>query len=246
MKQASYSATIPIATFSLLLGIAAVPARAGESAQVRIPTEPIRYHACMSTGAHTEYDSAAFSTKNPGPDLASHSRHLSAIASAFDDWLTQKYGFHGSANCATFGTLAEAKNWLQGRKRHVEQLPAVFNNQYFATDWTFEGGTAAVATPPSAQPAAPSTPTTFFFCEAIQNGVGYDSAIFEARNDILTARRAQFAFAAYLSQKYKLVGMATCRTNPTLAGAQSMQHAHAYGAYSQSSNRIATGWVYKP
>jgi hypothetical protein len=246
MKKASYSATFPIAAFAVLLGFAAMPVRAGEAGNIRIPTAPILYHACMSTGAHTEYDSAAFTSKNPGPDLASHSRHSTAMASAFDAWLTQQHGFHGLAQCFTFTTLAEANTWLQGRKQHVAQLPAVFNNKHFATDWTFEGGSAPVATPQPAQPVVPGVPKVFWFCTAVQNGVGYDSAIFEAPNDTLTSRRAHLGFAAYLGQKYKFVGGATCRSQPTLAAAQSMQHAHAYGAYSQSSNRIATGWVYKP
>jgi hypothetical protein len=125
-------------------------------------------------------------------------------------------------------------------------LNPVFKPKYFATDWTFEGGSAPVATPQPAQPAAPGVPKVFWFCNAIQNGVGYDSAIFEAPNDTFTARRAQLTYAAYLSQKYKFIGGANCWSNPTLAGAQSSQHAYSYGAYSQSSNRIATGWVYKP
>jgi hypothetical protein len=245
VKQTSYAATITIAAFSMLLGVAAMPARAGEAGQVKIPTAPILYHACMSTGAHTEYDSAAFSTKNPGPDLASHSRQLSTMASAFDAWLTQRHGFHGLAQCFTFATLAEAENWLQGRKQHVEQLPAVFNNKYFATDWTYEGGTAAVAAPQAAQPAAPGAPPVFWFCEGIQNGVGYDSAIFEAPNDSLNARRAQLTYAAYLSQKYKFLGGASCRSNPTLAAAQAAQQEYSVGVYSQTSQRVATGWVYK-
>jgi len=249
MKLASLTATLSIGAFSLLPVIAAMPALAGEAGNIKIPTAPILYHACMSGAGHTEYDSAAYSTKNPGPDLAIHSRHLTAMASAFDAWLTQRHGFHGLAQCFTFATQAEARNWLQGRKQHVEQLNPVFKPRYFATDWTYEGGTAAVAAPQppqGAQSVAPGAPKVFWFCTAIQNGVGYDSGIFEAPNDSFNARRAQLTFAAYLSQKYKFVGGATCRSNPTLAGAQSMQHAHAYGAYSQSSNRIATGWVYKP
>ena len=121
----------------MLLGIGATPARAGEGL-VEIPKAPILYYACMSTGAHTEYDSAAFSTRNPGPELASHTRHNAAMASAFDAWLTQKYGFHGVAICGTHDTLAAAENWLQWRKQQVEQLPAVLNNTYYATDWTYE------------------------------------------------------------------------------------------------------------
>jgi hypothetical protein len=249
MKSTRMTASFTIAVVSMLLGIVLVPAGAGEAGQVRIPTAPILYHACMSTGAHTEYDSATFSTKNPGPDLASHTRHLSTMGAAFDAWLTQRHDFHGLAQCFSFATLAEAQNWLQGRKQHVAQLPAVFNNKHFATDWTYESGTAAVAspkTPQTAQPAAPGVPVVFWFCTAIQNGVGYDSAIFEAPNDTLTARRAQLGYAAYLSQKYKFVGGATCRSNPTLAAAQAGQHAYSVGVYSQTSRRVATGWVYKP
>lgn len=246
MKLASLTAILSIGACGLLPVIVALPARAGEAGNIKIPTAPILYHACMSTGGRIEYDSAAYSTKNPGPDLASHSRHLTTMASAFDAWLTQRHGFHGLAQCFSFATQAEAKNWLQGRKQHVAQLPAVFNNQHFATDWTYEGGTAAVATPQSARPAAAGTPTAFYFCQAIQNGVGYDSAIFEAAYDALTARRAQFSFSAHLSQQYKLAGMATCRSNPTLAAAQAAQQAHTVGVYSQASRRVATGWVYKP
>ena len=64
MKRATYFASLTIAAFSLLLGIAGMPARAGEAGQVKIPTAPILYYACMSTGAHTEYDSAIFEAAN--------------------------------------------------------------------------------------------------------------------------------------------------------------------------------------
>lgn len=245
MKQASHAVAVSMAAMSLLPGVAATPAGAGEAGNIRIPTAPILHHACMSGGGHTEYDSAAFTSKNPGPDLASHTHQLATMATAFDAWLTQKHNFHGLAQCFSFGTQAEANDWLRGRKQHVEQLNPVFNPRYFATDWSYQGGTVAAAAPQPAQPAAQGAPKVFWFCTAIQNGVGYDSGIFEAPNDI-TGRRAQFAFAAHLSQQYKFVGGATCRSNPTLAGAQSMQQAYAYGAYSQSSNRIATGWVYQP
>jgi hypothetical protein len=246
VKQASDTATISIAAFCMLLGTGAMPARAGEAGNVQVPTAPILYHACMSTAQNIEYDSAAFSTKNPGTALASHTQHLETMASAFDAWLTQGHSFHGLAQCFSFATLAEAKKCLQGRKQNVEQSAAVFNNKYFASDWTYQGGTPAVAAPPSAQPAAPRVPTAFHFCEAIQNGVGYDSAIFEAPNDALTTRGAPLAYAAYLSQKYKLVGGAICRSKPTLATAQAAQQAYSVGAYSRASQRVATGWVYKP
>ena len=245
MNRASHVASSIIAGFSMLPGIAASPARAGEG-QVRIPTAPILYYACMSTGAHTEYDSAAFSTNNPGKDLPSHSRHNTAMATAFDAWLTQKYGFHGLVNCGTFDTLAEAENWLRGRKQHVEQLPAVFNNKYYATDWTYEsGGTAAVVTPQAAQPAAPGVATAHWFCIAIHQGVEYDSAIFEAPNDTLTSRRAYLEYSAYLSEQYRITASSTCVSKPTLAAAQAALQAYPARADGGVKQRIATNWAFK-
>ena len=247
MKLTRHTASFSIAAFGLLLGIALVPARAGEGGfQQPISTAPILYYACMSAGTRDEYDSAPFSTKNPGPDLASHTRHNSAMASAFDAWLTEKYGYRGVATCGTFATLAEAKNWLQGRKKHVEQLPAVFNNKHYATDWTYQsGGPVVVATPQATQPAAPGVPTVFWYCVVIQNGVEYDSAVFEAPNDA-SSRRASLSYAAYLSTTYKLVGGASCWSKPTRAAAQAALQAHPAGARAGITQRIATGWVYKP
>lgn len=245
MNRTSRVVSLMIA-FSMLPGIAATPARAGESANIKIPTAPILYYACMSAGGHVEYDSAAFSGKNPGPDLPSHSRRHTAMATAFDAWLTQKYGFHGVVTCGTFDTLAEAENWLQGRKQHVESLPAIFNNKYYRTDWTYQAdGTAAVATPPAAQPAAPAVPTVFWFCVAIHQGVEYDSAIFEAPNNAMISRGAYFGYNAYLSEKYRIVGGSTCVSKPTLAAAQAALQ--GYSAYVQGGvkQRIATGWTYR-
>lgn len=246
MNRTSPGASFTIAAFSMVLSISATPARAGESGNVRIPTAPILYHACMSTGARVEYDSAAFSTKNPGPDLASHSRHLTAMGEAFGAWLTQNYGFNGLVNCGTYNTLAEAENWLRGRKQYVEQLPAIFNNKYYATDWTYQsGGTAEVAAPQAAQPAAPGVPTVFWFCVAIHQGIEYDSAVFEAPNNALTSRRAYFGYNAHLSERYRIGAPSTCVSKPTRAAAEAALQDYPARVQGGVRQRIETGWAYK-
>jgi hypothetical protein len=221
-----------------------------------MPTAPTLFYACMSAGGRTEYDSAAFAHKNPGPVYKDHYELNVKMTAAFDAYLTQKYGFHGNVNCGRYNTLAEAKQWLQGRESHVQGLGSQFT--YTATDWTYdaapiESAPAATTTTPGAtvqasQPAASAAgaPTAFFVCIAVSQGTAYESAIFEARNDIGTARRMQFTFAAYLSEKYKGSAMPNCTSKPTRAAVQAYLQEFPAGVLGGVSQHVATGWAYNP
>ena len=168
-------------TFGLLLYAACRAVVAGESPGP-MPTAPTLFYACMSAGGRTEYDSAAFAHKNPGPVYKDHYELNVKMMAAFDAYLTQKYGFHGNVNCGRYNTLAEAKQWLQGRESHVQGLGSQFT--YTATDWTYdaapiESAPAAATTTPAAtvqasQPAASATgaATAFFVCIAVSQGTG--------------------------------------------------------------------------
>jgi hypothetical protein len=209
----------------------------------------------MSTGGRAEYDSAAFAYKNPGPVYRDHYELNVKMTAAFDAYLTQKYGFHGLVNCGRHNTLAEATKWLQGRASQVSSLGNQY--KYTATDWSYAAApvesapattTSAAATAPAGQTAAStaSEPTTFYFCIANSQGVGYESDVFQARNDVGTARRIQFTYAKFLSEKYKVGAMPNCRSKPTRAEAQDYLQQFSAGVYGGVSQHVATGWVYSP
>jgi hypothetical protein len=221
-----------------------------------MPTAPTLFYACMSSAGRTEYDSAAFSHPNPGPAYKDHSKLHQEMATAFDAWLMQKHGFHGLVQCGQYGTLAEAKQWLQGRE-NLSRASGMQNITYVATDWTYDGGSAASAAPtsaptqgaiPAAQPApaVASGSTAFFVCSAVWNGTQYDSAVFEASNDAATARRMMFTFGAYLSEKYRVSGMPRCTPRPTQAAAQAYLQEYSAGVSGGATQHVATGWASDP
>ena len=209
----------------------------------------------MSTGGVTEYDSAAFARKNPGPTYKDHQTLNTKMTAAFDAYLTQKHQFHGIVQCGQHNTLAEAKQWLQWRESHVRGLGRA-DAKYVATDWTYEASpveVAAAATTtaqdatahPNPTPAsAAAEATSFFVCVASWQGVAYESAVFEARNDAGTARGMMFKFAAYLGEKYKVSGMPICRSKTTREAAQAYLQEFAAGASGGVSQHVSTGWVY--
>jgi hypothetical protein len=225
-----------------------------------MPTEPTLFYACMSTGGFSEYDSAAFASKNPGPDYKDHYILNEKMLAAFDVYLTQKYGFHGVVQCGQHKTLAEAKQWLQWRESESHGVGKQY--KYFATDWTYDAGpsesataanpTTHDATAPAVQPAAApapaaaaaSEPTTFYVCVAVSQGVAYESAVFEARND--AARAIYFAFRTYLVEKYNVGALVNCTPRPTSAAAQAYLKEFPVGVYGGVSQHVATGWVYNP
>jgi hypothetical protein len=215
-----------------------------------MPTAPTLYYACMSTAGVTEYDSAAFARDNPGPALKDHQTLNTKMMAAFDAYLTQKHGFHGLVQCSQHNTLAEAKQWLKWRESQVRAITRP-DAKYVATDWTYDASPAEVAaaanatTQPSPTPApAAAAATSFFVCVASWQGVAYESAVFEARNDAGTGRGMMFKFAAYLSEKYKTSGMPICRSKPTREAAQAYLKEYAAGASGGVSQHVATGWVY--
>jgi hypothetical protein len=220
-----------------------------------MPTAPTLFYACMSTAGRTEYDSAAFSHKNPGPAYKDHSNLHQEIATAFDAWLTQKHGFHGIVQCGQFGTLDEAKQWLQGRENE-SRAAGKMNITYVATDWTYDGSStssaASTSTPtqgatiqagPTA-PAAASGSTAFFVCSAVSNRIQYDSAVFEAGTDAATGRKMMFQFGAHLSEKYRISGMPRCTPRPTQAAAQAYLQEFSAGVSGGVTQHVATGWAY--
>ena len=255
MKPLTQPTQVTRAVFGLLLCITCAAAVAGEP-HVPMPTAPTLFYACMSTGRLMEYDSAAFARKNPGPAYKDHEDLHQKMTAAFDEYLTQKYGFHGIVQCGNHNTLAEAQQWLQWRESESHGVGKQY--QYIATDWTYDAGptesapsattTTLDATAPAGQPAASaaSGPTAFFFCIAVSKGVAYESAVFEARNDAGTARRMFFTYAAYLSEKYNVGAMANCRSRPTRAEAQAHLQEFSAGVYGGASQHVATGWVYNP
>ena len=244
---------VTCAVFSLLAYAACATAVAGEP-RTPMPTEPTLFYACMSSGGRFEYDSAAFAWKNPGPVYEDHYKLNLKMTTAFDEHLTRKYGFHGLVQCGQYKTLAEAKQWLQWRESRSREPGMQY--QYFATDWTYVAGSSEAApaatatthdaTAQAAQPAAAaaSVPTAFFVCIAVVPGAAYESAVFEARNDAGSARRAHFSFAAYLSQKHNIGAMPACRSWPTRAEAQAYLQEYPAGVSGGVTQRVATGWVY--
>ena len=255
MKQLTRPTHIKKSLFGLLLCAACTAVVAGDPPGP-MPTAPTLFYACMSTGGRTEYDSAAFAHKNPGPVYKDHYELNVKMTAAFDAYLTQKYGFHGVVNCGRYDTLAEAKQWLQGRESHVQGLGSQFT--YTATDWTYDA--AATESAPAATTAAPgatvqaSQPaasaagasTAFFVCIAVSQGTAYESDVFEARNDVGTARRMQFGFAAYLAEKYKGGSMPNCTSKPTRAALEAHLQQFPASARAGVSQTVATGWVYNP
>lgn len=219
-----------------------------------VPTAGTLFYACMSTGGVTEYDSAAFAHRNPGPDYMDHQKLYENMSAAFDGYLTQTYGFHGLVQCGQYNTLAEAQKWLQWRESVVRGL-ARPDAKYVATDWTYEAAaskapstaaTTQAATVQAVQPAmvSPSEPMAFYVCTAISQGVAYQSAIFEAGNNAGVARRIMFKYAAYLGEKYKVSGMPTCRSKATRAEVQAYLQQFPAGVAGGVSQQVATGWVY--
>lgn len=87
MKRIARPAHITGAVFTALLCVACASAGAGEIPGP-IPTAPTLYYACMSTGGVTEYDSAAFARKNPGPTYKDHQTLNTKMTAAFDAYLT--------------------------------------------------------------------------------------------------------------------------------------------------------------
>lgn len=252
MKRITRPTHVTCAVFILLLCVACTTATAGEPVG-DMPTAPTLFYACMSTGKFVEYDSAAFAGKNPGAVYKDHYNLNLKMTAAFDAYLTQKYGFHGLVQCGRYNTLAEAQHWLQGRKSQVQGLGQQY--QYVATDWTYDAGAtesapSATTTTPNAtvqtsQPAASaaSPPTTFYVCVGVSQGVAYESAIFEAGNDALTARRMYGSFMVFLNEKHKVSAQAQCTPQPTRAAAQTYLQQFSAGV-SGVSQHVATGWVY--
>ena len=258
MKRTTWRMQVICAALSPLLGLASTLAVAGEP-RTPMPTAPTLYYACMSAAGNNpsnsaEYDSAAFARKNPGPVYKDHYELNVKMTAAFDEYITQKYSFHGLVNCGTHSTLAEAQQWLQGR----ESQSRLMNYKYVATDWAYDAGsiesapsvttTTPDATAHAGQPAASaaSEPTTFFACAGASKGVQYDSAVFEARNDALTARRMYSSFMVYLNEKYKVNAQATCMPRPTHAEAQAYLQQFSAGGSGGVTQHVATGWVYNP
>ena len=101
MNRIALPTRIDCAVFSLLSCLA-FASSAGELPPP-IPTAPTLYYACMSTGGRAEYDSAAFSAKNPGPVYRDHAIFHQKMSTAFDEYLVQKYGFHGIVQCGQIG-----------------------------------------------------------------------------------------------------------------------------------------------
>ncbi len=247
----------PCAGFSVLLSVVCAAAMAGEPRDP-MPTTPTLFYACMSSGRNPsgsfEYDSAAFERENPGSDYKDHYDLNIKMTAAFDEYLTQKYGFHGLVQCGHYTTLAEAKQWLQGRESR-SRSPGM-SYKYFATDWTYDAaptGSAPSATTTThdataqAAPAAASAasvPTAFYYCVGVLPGVAYESAVFEAGNDAFTARRMYFEFKVYLNEKHRVNATARCTPRPTRAEAE--KHLQEFPGGASGDRRVATGWVYNP
>ncbi len=140
MKRITWHTQVICAVLSPLPGLASTAAVAGEP-RTPMPTAPTLYYACMSAAGNNpsnsaEYDSAAFARKNPGPVYKDHYDLAVKMTAAFDEYLTQKYGFRGVVNCGNHNTLAEAQQWLQGR----ESQARLRNFKYVATDWAYDAG----------------------------------------------------------------------------------------------------------
>ena len=105
MKRTTWRMQVICAAVSPLLGLASTLAVAGEP-RTPMPTAPTLYYACMSAAGNNpsnsaEYDSAAFARKNPGPVYKDHYELNVKMTAAFDEYITQKYSFHGLVNCGT-------------------------------------------------------------------------------------------------------------------------------------------------
>lgn len=233
------------AVSGIVLCLAFASARAGEPLPP-ISKNPTMAFACMAAAGNFEYDSAAFVTKNPGPVYADLEKHVAALDRAFEAYLNEKYGFNGTSQCGQHDTLAQAKQWLVGRKENQVGR----NYQLIQTDWTYSGAvsaSSAASTPPATQAAAaPRNPTAFFACTSATSAVEYDSAVFESENGTANARQMRFAYAAYLQQQYKFIGAASCMPRPTQAAAEKYLKEQTPAAKGVAARRVTTGWVYKP
>jgi hypothetical protein len=256
MKRITRPPHIICAVFSLLLSVGCMTAVAGEPVGA-MPTAPTLFYACMSTGKFIEYDSAAFARKNPGAVYKDHYNLNLKMTAAFDAYLTEKYSFHGLVQCGRYNTLAEARQWLQGRQSHVQSLGNQY--QYVATDWTYDAGPSASepaavapANPASASagaPAAPASrlPTAFFVCiSSLANDAEYDSAVFESENSTSNSQMMRLTYQAYVGEKHNFHGFTTCMMRPTRAAAEKYLLENTPAARGLAARRISTGWVYVP
>jgi hypothetical protein len=72
------------------------------------PQGPTSFYACRSFAAGTEYTSAGFEAQ---------AQQTPAIAKAFDEYAIRMFDHHGAVECPRFATLAEAKEWINGRRK---------------------------------------------------------------------------------------------------------------------------------
>lgn len=227
------------AVFGLILCVAGSSAYAGEPLPP-ISKNPTMAFACMASGGNMEYDSAAFVTKNPGA-YAELNKHVSAMSGAFEAYLKEKYGYSGFTQCGQHDTLAQAKQWLVGRKEYQVGR----NYQLVQTDWTYGGSVSASAAPkptPAAKPAAASSAATAFYaCTAITKDTVYDNDVFEAAGDGSTARLVQFSHGAFVAKQFGAGVWHQCAQKPSLAEAQKYQRLVGGG---RNLPHKTTHWTY--